>query len=142
MARIKKATGDSCYGLSFSHPFKIKVNILSRGEYGYTPLILEEMVKLYLFCSIYLSADIAAVEPSPQGKWEEPTPVSLKKRRAPKRHTDRTSGRRHDEEGGEAVKRIKLTKWRKRDIEERQARLDAAFDLVQFRVADSATGHA
>jgi translation initiation factor IF-2 len=60
-------------------------------------------------------------------EWEEPTLVLPKgKRRAPKRYTERTFGRRRDEEGAEAVRKVKLSRWRQRDIEERQARLDAA----------------
>ena len=48
------------------------------------------------------------------------------KDKGPKRHKERTSGRRREEEGVEAVKKAKVSKWRQRDIEERQARLDAA----------------
>jgi translation initiation factor IF-2 len=59
--------------------------------------------------------------------WEEPSLVSPKdKRRAPKRYTERTSGRRRDEEGIEVVRKFKLSRWRQRDIEERQARIEAA----------------
>jgi len=44
-----------------------------------------------------------------------------------KRHKDRTHGRRKQESDQEAARRSKLrTKWRQRDIEERQARLSAA----------------
>ena len=43
------------------------------------------------------------------------------------KHKDRTHGRRKDEVDDESAKRAKLrTKWRQRDIEERQARLTAA----------------
>jgi translation initiation factor IF-2 len=48
------------------------------------------------------------------------------KKRGPKQHGERTHGRRRDEVNVETVKRLKLSKWRQRDIEERQARLDAA----------------
>jgi translation initiation factor IF-2 len=48
------------------------------------------------------------------------------KGRGPKRHKERTSGRRRDEENAEAARRFRFSKWRKTDIEERQARLDAA----------------
>ncbi|MFZ0033417.1 MAG: translation initiation factor IF-2 [Sedimentisphaerales bacterium] len=48
------------------------------------------------------------------------------KGRAPKRHKERTSGRRRDEEEAEAARRFRFSKWRKTDIDERQARLDAA----------------
>ncbi len=48
------------------------------------------------------------------------------KERVPKRHTERTFGRRRDEKGAEAAKKFKFSRWRQRDIEERRARLDAA----------------
>jgi len=49
------------------------------------------------------------------------------KKRLPKRHKERTHGRRRDERGAETVKKPKAaSRWRQRDIEERQARLDAA----------------
>jgi len=48
------------------------------------------------------------------------------KRRGPRRHTERTQGRRRDEEGAEVARKFKFSRWRQRDIEERQARLDAA----------------
>jgi translation initiation factor IF-2 len=58
---------------------------------------------------------------------EESTFVSpRRKRRAPKRYKERTDGRRQDEERAEAVRKVKFSRWRQRDIEERQARLDAA----------------
>lgn len=58
---------------------------------------------------------------------EQSTPVSPKQKgRAPKRHKERTYGRRRDEEGAETARKFKFSKWRQRDIEERQARLDAA----------------
>ncbi|MHC4188939.1 MAG: translation initiation factor IF-2 [Planctomycetota bacterium] len=49
------------------------------------------------------------------------------KEKIPKRNKERTHGRRRDERDSEIVRRPKLdSKWRQRDIEERQARLDAA----------------
>jgi len=48
------------------------------------------------------------------------------RKRAPKRHKERTHGRRRDEQEVETAKKFKFSKWRQRDIEERQARLDAA----------------
>jgi translation initiation factor IF-2 len=43
-----------------------------------------------------------------------------------KRHKERTHGRRRDGQDVEVAKKVKFTKWRQRDIEERQARLEAA----------------
>ena len=49
------------------------------------------------------------------------------KKQLPKRYKERTHGRRRDERDSEAAKKPKLgSRWRQRDIEERQARLDAA----------------
>ncbi|UCF43733.1 MAG: translation initiation factor IF-2 [Planctomycetota bacterium] len=48
------------------------------------------------------------------------------KKRGPRRHKERTHGRRQDELDVEAKRRFKSSKWRQRDIEERQARLEAA----------------
>ncbi len=49
------------------------------------------------------------------------------KKQLPKRYKDRTHGRRQDERDSEIIRRSKLSsRWRQRDIEERQARLDAA----------------
>ncbi len=49
------------------------------------------------------------------------------KKQLPKRYKERTHGRRRDERGSEIVRKPKLSsRWRQRDIEERQARLDAA----------------
>jgi translation initiation factor IF-2 len=49
------------------------------------------------------------------------------KNQSPKRHKERTHGRRRDERDLETVKRPKIdSKWRQIDIEERRARLDAA----------------
>jgi translation initiation factor IF-2 len=58
---------------------------------------------------------------------ERSSPVSTKdKKRAPKRHGERTHGRRRDEQDVAAPRKFKFSKWRQRDIEERRARLDAA----------------
>ncbi|MHC4456326.1 MAG: translation initiation factor IF-2 [Planctomycetota bacterium] len=58
---------------------------------------------------------------------EQETEASLKgKKRGPKRPKDRTFGRRQDKLDVEDGKKIKVSKWRQRDIEERRARLDAA----------------
>ena len=60
-------------------------------------------------------------------KREQSTLVSsTERKRAPKRHKERTHGRRRDEQDAGTVRKIKFSKWRQRDIEERQARLDAA----------------
>lgn len=60
-------------------------------------------------------------------KLEEPIVVSPgEKGRGPKRHKERTQGRRRGEEDVKVVKQFKVSRWRQRDIEERQARLDAA----------------
>ena len=49
------------------------------------------------------------------------------KKQLPKRYKERTHGRRRDERDSEIVRKPKLgSRWRQRDIEERQARLDAA----------------
>jgi len=61
------------------------------------------------------------------GGLEESTTVSSKEKgRVPKRHKEKTQGRRHGEEDVKVVKQSKVSRWRQRDIEERQARLDAA----------------
>ena len=58
---------------------------------------------------------------------EQSTLVSPREKgRAPKRHKERTHGRRQDERGTETGRKFKFSRWRQRDIEERQARLDAA----------------
>jgi len=57
---------------------------------------------------------------------EQSTLVSPEEKQAPKRHKERTHGRRRDEEGAEAGRKFKFSRWRQRDIEERQARLEAA----------------
>ena len=64
---------------------------------------------------------------SKKEKLEEPIVVSPGERgRGPKRHKERTQGRRRGEEDVKVVKQFKVSRWRQRDIEERQARLDAA----------------
>jgi translation initiation factor IF-2 len=47
-------------------------------------------------------------------------------KRLTKRHKERTHGRRQDDLDAEASKGFKFSRWRQRDIEERQARLEAA----------------
>ncbi|HUT28224.1 MAG TPA: translation initiation factor IF-2 [Sedimentisphaerales bacterium] len=51
---------------------------------------------------------------------------SSEKGRLPKRYKERTHGRRRAELEAEAPKKLRVSKWRQRDIEERQARLEAA----------------
>ncbi len=54
-------------------------------------------------------------------------PLSREKKGQLKRPKERTHGRRHDDRYVETTKKPKsIRKWRQRDIEERQARLDAA----------------
>ncbi len=76
-------------------------------------------------------------KPRPRPRYDEPATEPLmyseeeetstkRKGRAAKRHKERTYGRRRDKEEGEAVRKPKSSRWRQRDIEERQARLDAA----------------
>jgi translation initiation factor IF-2 len=58
---------------------------------------------------------------------EEPIAVSPRERgRGTKRHKDRTQGRRREDDDLRVIKQFKVSKWRQRDIEERQARLEAA----------------
>jgi translation initiation factor IF-2 len=53
--------------------------------------------------------------------------ASKDKKQSPRRHRDKTHGRRREEQEAETPKRPKVGgKWRQRDIEERRARLDAA----------------
>ena len=63
-----------------------------------------------------------------QQEQEELTFSPTKERKQlPKRYKERTHGRRRDERDLEVVKKPKpSSRWRQRDIEERQARLDAA----------------
>jgi len=74
--------------------------------------------------------DEPVTEPLMYSKKEKPAePIvvsSGEKGRGPKRHKERTQGRRRGGEDVEVVKKIKVSRWRQRDIEERQARLDAA----------------
>jgi len=69
-------------------------------------------------------------EPLMYSEEEEPErPLSVGTRdgkRGPRRHKERTHGRRQDEVDTETKRRFKSSKWRQRDIEERQARLEAA----------------
>jgi translation initiation factor IF-2 len=76
-------------------------------------------------------------KPRPRPRYDEPATEPLmyseeeetstkRKGRPAKRHKERTYGRRRDKEDGEALKKPKSSRWRQRDIEERQARLDAA----------------
>jgi len=58
---------------------------------------------------------------------ESVTLTGKDKKSAPKRQKERTHGRRRDGRDSETVKKPKAgSRWRQRDIEERQARLDAA----------------
>jgi translation initiation factor IF-2 len=58
---------------------------------------------------------------------KEPFVVSpWEKGRGSKRRKDRTQGRRRGEEDVKVIKQFKISRWRQRDIEERQARLEAA----------------
>jgi translation initiation factor IF-2 len=73
--------------------------------------------------------DEPITEPLMYSKIEEeqlvPAPTKGKGR-APKRYTERTHGRRREELEVETGRRFRVSKLRQRDIEERQARLDAA----------------
>ena len=61
-----------------------------------------------------------------ESESEESTSTFPKdKKRLPKRHKEKTVGRRLDKPDIEAPRKPKFGKWRQRDIEERQARLDA-----------------
>ena len=58
---------------------------------------------------------------------EQSTSISSEdKKRAPKRPKERTHGRRQDGQNLETARKFKFSRWRQRDIEERQARLNAA----------------
>lgn len=72
--------------------------------------------------------DAPATEPLMYTEIEEEDLVSTSsdKKRPVKRHKERTHGRRRTEQDVEAPKKFKFSRWRQRDIEERQARLDAA----------------
>lgn len=64
---------------------------------------------------------------SQQKQEESILAPDMDKKQTPKRHKERTHGRRRDERDLETVRRPKpSSRWRQRDIEERQARLDAA----------------
>jgi len=74
--------------------------------------------------------DAPVTEPlmySQQKQEESILAPDLDKKQTLKRHKERTHGRRRDERDLETVRRPKpSSRWRQRDIEERQARLDAA----------------
>ncbi len=74
--------------------------------------------------------DAPVTEPLMYSQQEEDEPVSLTgrdKKSAFKRQKERTHGRRRDGRDLETVKKPKASsRWRQRDIEERQARLEAA----------------
>ena len=73
--------------------------------------------------------DAPVTEPLMYDKLEEEQSVldlTEDKKLAPERSKERTHGRRRDERDAETGRRLKSSKWRQRDIEERQARLDAA----------------
>jgi len=75
--------------------------------------------------------DAPVTEPLMYSKKEQENsalaPLRRDKKQLPKRYKERTHGRRQDEQDLEIIRRSKLSsRWRQRDIEERQARLDAA----------------
>jgi len=71
--------------------------------------------------------DEPVTEPLMYSKPELSVPPSQKdKKNASTRHKERTHGRRQDERGAEIGGKSKSSRWRQRDIEERQARLIAA----------------
>ena len=76
------------------------------------------------------SYDAPVTEPLMYSKDEQEGSTSApsrEKKRGPKRQRDRTHGRRREEQDAEAAKKPKFkSRWRQRDIEERQARLSAA----------------
>ena len=72
--------------------------------------------------------DMPVTEPLMYDKQEQSTLAPSKEKKGPPRRSkERTHGRRQEEQPVETAKKPKLIrKWRQRDIEERQARLDAA----------------
>jgi translation initiation factor IF-2 len=72
--------------------------------------------------------DMPVTEPLMYDKQEQSTLAPSKEKKGlPRRSKERTHGRRQEEQHVETAKKPKLIrKWRQRDIEERQARLDAA----------------
>jgi translation initiation factor IF-2 len=73
--------------------------------------------------------DEPVTEPLMYSREEPEEPIAVppwEKGRGPKRHKERTQGRRRDEEDIGVIKKFKVSRWRQRDIEERQARLEAA----------------
>jgi translation initiation factor IF-2 len=92
--------------VEIERPRKPKAGV--RGRARYDQPITEPL--------IYKKAEIKEKEEVSKGEAEI----------GPKRHKERTHGRRREEQEEEEAKRSKISKWRQRDIEERQARLDAA----------------
>ena len=74
--------------------------------------------------------DAPVTEPLMYSQGDEDDVVSLggkDKKSSSKRHKEKTHGRRHDVRELDTVRKPKsVSRWRQRDIEERQARLDAA----------------
>ncbi len=73
--------------------------------------------------------DMPVTEPLMYSEQEQKKPdvVAISdKKRTTKRPKERTHGRRRDERDTGAAGKFKSSRWRQRDIEERQARLDAA----------------
>jgi translation initiation factor IF-2 len=73
--------------------------------------------------------DTAITEPLMYSEVEDDEPaydVTRDKKQGTRRQRERTHGRRRDERTLEVEKKFKFSRWRQRDIEERQARLEAA----------------
>ena len=74
--------------------------------------------------------DAPATEPLMYSEQEQDSSTYApirERRQLPKRYKERTHGRRRDEQDSAIIRKPKLgSRWRQRDIEERQARLDAA----------------
>jgi len=70
--------------------------------------------------------DEPATEPLMYSEEEELLDEDSGRKVSPKRHKERTHGRRRDEKLLRPPRKFKLGRWRQRDIEERRARLDAA----------------
>ena len=74
--------------------------------------------------------DAPVTEPlmySQKDQAEGSTGTAKDKKQSPRRHRDKTHGRRREDQEVETAKRPKVGgKWRQRDIDERRARLDAA----------------
>ncbi len=84
---------------------------------------------------------VRPIKPRQRAKYDEPItePLMYAKEKAKgpgavlpkdktgvKRQKERTHGRRHDEQVAEGARKFKFSRWRQQDIEERQARLNAA----------------